>query len=108
MQLAGSVSEFTAYRILYNVYISAKYKHGAYAMHEILTDASSLGVTTDDAVEHALNVREAVEMCDYHSFFRLKACAPNMSATMMELLVGLMRHKGTFFDFSMCSQHARN
>ena len=97
MKLKGKIGEFTAYRILYNVYISAKYKHGSYAMHEILTDASALGVTSDAAVVHALHVRESVEMCDYYSFFNLLRNAPNMSATMMALLVGLMRHKAMRF-----------
>ena len=92
--IPGCVPEFTAYRILYNVYISAKYRHGANAMHAILTDACHRGVASDEAVSHALAVRESVEMDDYNAFFQLQRQAPNMSSTMMELLVGRMRHGG--------------
>ena len=92
--ISGCVPEFTAYRILYNVYISAKYRHGANAMHGILTDACMRGVVSDPAVAHALEVRESVESDDYHAFFRLQRDAPNMSSTMMGLLIDRMRHNG--------------
>ena len=92
--LQGNVEEFTAYRILYNVYINEKYRHGAYAMRGILLDASAQGVSGRPAVIHALQVRSAVEMDDCASFFRLYRNAPNMSKKMMSLLVDRMRHAG--------------
>lgn len=78
-QLGGNPGEFLAYRILYFVYTSSR------------ADLNTMlaGLMPEErampAVKHALQVRAAVALGNYHRFFRLYAEAPNMGANLMEM-----------------------
>jgi hypothetical protein len=77
--------EFLAYRILYYIY------------NRSATDMTrTLGALTaadrrEPAVAHALAVRRAVALDDYHAFFRLAARTPNLGGALVALLTPAMR-----------------
>ncbi|GAB7355902.1 hypothetical protein MBLNU459_g6549t1 [Dothideomycetes sp. NU459] len=62
-KLGGKPGEFLAYRILYFIY------------------------TCNRTVRHALDVRSALAMGNYHKFFRLFNVAPNMGAYLMDMFI---------------------
>ncbi|KAI9993770.1 hypothetical protein PInf_016290 [Phytophthora infestans] len=62
--LPGEAIEFLAYRIL---------------------------LRADPAIAHALGVRQAVAMNDYHRFFKLYVDAPNMAGYLMDVMVPAIR-----------------
>ncbi|KAJ5935584.1 hypothetical protein N7466_005131 [Penicillium verhagenii] len=80
-QLGGHPTEFKAYRILYFIYT-----RNWTAMNDTLAD-----VTAEDkkdlAVKHALNVRSALALGNYHRFFMLYLDTPNMGAYLMDMFV---------------------
>lgn len=80
-QLAGHPTEFKAYRILYFIYT-----RNWTAMNDALAD-----VTVEDkkdlAVKHALDVRSALALGNYHRFFQLYLDTPNMGAYLMDMFV---------------------
>lgn len=80
-QLGGHPTEFKAYRILYFIYT-----RNWSAMNDALAD-----VTADDkkdpAVQHALSVRSALALSNYHRFFQLYLDTPNMGAYLMDMFV---------------------
>jgi hypothetical protein len=80
-QLGGHPTEFKAYRILYFIYT-----RNWTAMNDALAD-----VTAEDkkdlAVKHALNVRSALALGNYHRFFQLYLDTPNMGAYLMDMFV---------------------
>lgn len=80
-QLGGHPTEFKAYRILYFIYT-----RNWTAMNDALAD-----VTADDrqdlAVKHALDVRSALALGNYHRFFQLYLDTPNMGAYLMDMFV---------------------
>ncbi|KAJ5543107.1 hypothetical protein N7461_009110 [Penicillium sp. DV-2018c] len=80
-QLGGHPTEFKAYRILYFIYT-----RNWTAMNDALAD-----VTAEDkkdlAVQHALNVRSALALGNYHRFFQLYLDTPNMGAYLMDMFV---------------------
>lgn len=84
-QLGGHPTEFKAYRILYFIYT-----RNWTAMNDALAD-----VTADDkqdpAVKHALDVRSALALGNYHRFFQLYLDTPNMGAYLMDMFVGRER-----------------
>lgn len=93
--IGGQQLEFTSYRILYSVYVCMQAKKGDSTAGP-LGMYTVLGSLTDEmraqhAIRHALSVREAVFMNDYHRFFQLHAAAPNMAAYLMDTLVPSMR-----------------
>ncbi|KAF1772276.1 SAC3/GANP/THP3 protein [Phytophthora cactorum] len=75
--IPGEAIEFLAYRILYCVYVSLQAKKG---------DSNA-----DPAIAHALAVRQAVAMNDYHRFFKLYVGAPNMAGYLMDVMVPAIR-----------------
>ncbi|KAG4304408.1 hypothetical protein PORY_002118 [Pneumocystis oryctolagi] len=79
--LPGHPDEFLAYRILYLLHTRNKSD-----IHEIL-----LKLTEEEkknhAVKHALDVRAAFGMSNYHSLFRLYLDAPNMGGYLMDCFV---------------------
>ena len=92
--LRGCVCEFTAYEFLYLVYIGQKYGNsGAAQLHALLRETPRK-VLYSSCVDHALSVRRSVAVGDYEAFFRLRKSAPYMSANLMCLLDGKMRHDG--------------
>eukprot|EP01036_Dinobryon_divergens_P026037 gene26037-34639_t len=90
--LKGNEMEFVAYRILYYVYLlgNKKYTSGssdlAFAMASLTEEHYR-----DAAVAHALEVRKAVQLDNYHKFFILYKCPPNMGIYIMDLLVDNLR-----------------
>ncbi|OKO99228.1 THP3 -like protein [Penicillium subrubescens] len=80
-KLGGHPTEFKAYRILYFIYT-----RNWTAMNDALAD-----VTAEDkktlAVKHALEVRSALALGNYHRFFQLYLDTPNMGAYLMDMFV---------------------
>lgn len=83
--LGGNPTEFKAYRILYFIYT-----RNWTAMNDALAD-----VTAEDkkntAVKHALDVRSALALGNYHRFFLLYLDTPNMGAYLMDMFVNRER-----------------
>ncbi|KAI1316751.1 hypothetical protein EDD11_009489, partial [Mortierella claussenii] len=79
--LPGNMMEFTAYRILYQVY--TRNPADIIAVIRSLTAAQK----EDSAVKHALQVRTAVGSSNYYSLFTLYQNAPNMSGFLMDQFV---------------------
>ncbi len=46
-----------------------------------------------EAVQHALAIRSAWALCNYHSFFQLYLAAPNMSGYLLDLFTDRVRRK---------------
>lgn len=80
-QLGGNPMEFNAYRILYFIYT-----RNWTAMNDTLADLTA-AARRDPAVKHALDVRSAVALGDYHTFFQLYLDTPNMGAYLMDMFV---------------------
>lgn len=95
--IPGQAVEFLAYRILYSVYVALQAKKadsanaGQLAMYGVLAAASGKALRQDPAIAHALAVREAVAMNNYHRFFKLYVDAPNMAGYLMDPMVPTMR-----------------
>ncbi|KAK9765133.1 hypothetical protein K7432_006765, partial [Basidiobolus ranarum] len=76
--IPGHVMEFTAYRILY--FLHTRNQSDINTMMAELTAQQK----DDSAVKHALEVKSAISMSNYHSFFRLYLTAPNMGGYLMD------------------------
>lgn len=84
-QLGGHPTEFKAYRILYFIYT-----RNWTAMNDALADVTAED-KQDPAVKHALDVRSALALGNYHRFFQLYLDTPNMGAYLMDMFVGRER-----------------
>ncbi|KAF2113387.1 SAC3/GANP/Nin1/mts3/eIF-3 p25 family-domain-containing protein [Lophiotrema nucula] len=80
-KLGGHPAEFTAYRILYTVYTCNKADMNDLLAELTLTDKAP------PAVRHALDVRSALALGNFHKFFRLYLAAPNMGAYLMDMFI---------------------
>lgn len=80
-QLGGHPTEFKAYRILYFIYT-----RNWTAMNDALADVTAED-KQDPAVKHALDVRSALALGNYHRFFQLYLDTPNMGAYLMDMFV---------------------
>ncbi|KAJ5050328.1 uncharacterized protein L3040_002211 [Drepanopeziza brunnea f. sp. 'multigermtubi'] len=79
--LAGSEVEFKAYRILYFIHTSNRT-----ALNDVLADLTA-AEKEEEAIKHALGVRSALALGNYHRFFRLYLDTPNMGAYLMDMFV---------------------
>lgn len=80
-KLGGHPTEFKAYRILYFIYT-----RNWTAMNDALADVTAED-KLDPAVKHALSVRSALALGNYHRFFQLYLDTPNMGAYLMDMFV---------------------
>ena len=87
--LPGSQEEFTAYRVLYYLYLQASCSGGSTGLQKILRELST--GQQGPAVSHALRIRKALAMTDYHLFFSLYGTTPNLGVHIMEKLLKTMR-----------------
>lgn len=79
--LGGHPMEFMAYRILYFIYT-----RNQTAINDALADLTPTD-KSDLAVKHALDVRSALALGNYHRFFQLYLDTPNMGAYLMDMFV---------------------
>jgi hypothetical protein len=80
-RLGGRPGEFLAYRILYFVYTCNKSD-----MNDLLAELTPAD-KSQAAVKHALDVRSALALGNYHRFFQLYLQAPNMGAYLMDMFI---------------------
>jgi len=87
--------EFIAYRLLYYVYLSTneRYSGGSSDMFHIMLSLT-LKERNHPAIQHALQVREAIAFSDYFRFFRLHKKSPNLGFFLTALLVPNLRLRG--------------
>ncbi|KAK4188717.1 SAC3/GANP/Nin1/mts3/eIF-3 p25 family-domain-containing protein [Podospora australis] len=83
--LKGKPNEFKAYRILYYIHTANKTE-----LNSALADLTA-AEKKDPAIKHALDVRSALALGNYHRFFRLYNETPNMGAYLMDMFVGRER-----------------
>ncbi|CAM9314155.1 unnamed protein product [Discosporangium mesarthrocarpum] len=90
--LQGQKEEFTAYRILYYIYLQTTqtYAEGSKDILKILQELPP-GPRGDTPVGHALRVREAMSLTDYHMFFSLCKTVPNLGGYIVKRLVDTVR-----------------
>jgi hypothetical protein len=79
--LGGHPEEFLAYRILYFIHTCNRTD-----MNDMLADLTPAD-KADPAVKHALAVRSALALANYHRFFRLYIDYPNLAGNLMDKFV---------------------
>ncbi|CZT42091.1 related to leucine permease transcriptional regulator [Rhynchosporium secalis] len=79
--MGGNPVEFKAYRILYFIHTSNRT-----ALNDVLADLTT-AEKEEKAIQHALGVRSALALGNYHRFFRLYLDTPNMGAYLMDMFV---------------------
>ncbi|OAX85225.1 hypothetical protein ACJ72_00385 [Emergomyces africanus] len=79
--LGGHPMEFKAYRILYFIHTRNRT-----AINDALADLTPAD-KLDPSVKHALDVRSALALGNYHRFFQLYLDTPNMGAYLMDMFV---------------------
>lgn len=80
-KLGGHPSEFTAYRVLYLIYTCNRAD-----MSDVLSDLTAAD-KKEPAVQHALEVRSALALGNYHKFFKLYLSVPNMGGYLMDMFI---------------------
>ena len=79
--LGGHPVEFKAYRILYFIHTCNRTD-----MNDVLSELTPAD-KQEDAIKHALQVRSALALGNYHKFFKLYLKVPNMGAYLMDMFV---------------------
>jgi len=85
MGLKGNPIEFKAYRILYFIHTANRS-----GLAEAIGDLTA-AEKQEPAVKHALEVRRALVLGNYHRFFQLYLNTPNMGAYLMDMFVARER-----------------
>jgi SAC3 family protein LENG8/THP3 len=80
-KLGGRPVEFKAYRILYYIHTCNRTD-----MTDVLAELTPTE-KAEEAIQHALQVRSAVALGNYHKFFQLYLRVPNMGAYLMDMFV---------------------
>lgn len=80
-KLGGNPVEFKAYRILYFIHTTNRT-----ALNDVLADLTP-AEKKEASIKHALDVRSALALGNYHRFFRLYLDTPNMGAYLMDMFV---------------------
>jgi SAC3 family protein LENG8/THP3 len=83
--LGGHPMEFKAYRVLYFIHTCNRTD-----MNDVLSELTQTD-KADRAVKHALDVRSALALGNYHRFFQLFLETPNMGAYLMDMFVARER-----------------
>lgn len=79
--LDGNPVEFKAYRILYFIHTANRT-----GLNDTLADLTA-AEKEERPIKHALSVRSAVALGNYHKFFQLYLDTPNMGAYLMDMFV---------------------
>jgi hypothetical protein len=79
--LKGNSIEFKAYRILYFIYTANRT-----ALNDAIADLTA-AEKEERPIKHALSVRSALALGNYHRFFQLYLDVPNMGAYLMDMFV---------------------
>uniref|UniRef100_A0A8H7N3M7 SAC3/GANP/THP3 conserved domain-containing protein n=1 Tax=Bionectria ochroleuca TaxID=29856 RepID=A0A8H7N3M7_BIOOC len=79
--LKGNPIEFKAYRILYFIHTANRT-----GLNDAIADLTS-AEKQEHAIKHALDVRSALALGNYHKFFRLYMDTPNMGAYLMDMFI---------------------
>lgn len=83
--LKGNPVEFKAYRILYFIHTANRS-----ALNDAMADLTPTE-KEERPIKHALSVRSALALGNYHRFFQLYLDTPNMGAYLMDMFVGRER-----------------
>ncbi|KAI1079113.1 SAC3/GANP/Nin1/mts3/eIF-3 p25 family-domain-containing protein [Whalleya microplaca] len=79
--IKGNSMEFKAYRILYFIHTANRT-----ALNDAIADLTQ-AEKEDPAIKHALSVRSALALGNYHKFFKLYTEVPNMGPYLMDMFV---------------------
>jgi hypothetical protein len=79
--LKGNAIEFKAYRILYFIHTANRT-----ALNDVLADLTTAEKKERD-IKHALDVRSALALGNYHRFFQLYLDTPHMGGYLMDMFV---------------------
>jgi len=79
--LGGHPVEFKAYRILYFIHTCNQTD-----MNDVLSDLTPAD-KKEPSIKHALEVRSALALGNYHKFFKLYLAVPDMGAYLMDMFV---------------------
>lgn len=79
--LGGHPVEFKAYRILYFIHTANRT-----SLNDVMAELTP-AEKNSDAIKHALGVRSALALGNYHKFFRLYLETPYMGAYLMDMFV---------------------
>jgi SAC3 family protein LENG8/THP3 len=79
--LGGHPVEFKAYRILYTIHTCNRTD-----MNDVISDLTPTD-KKEPAIKHALDVRSALALGNFHRFFQLYLKVPNMGAYLMDMFV---------------------
>lgn len=84
-KLGGHPIEFKAYRILYFIYTCNRTD-----MNDVLSDLTPAD-KQEEAIKHALDVRSALALGNYHKYFKLYLSVPHMGAYLMDMFIARER-----------------
>ncbi|KAF4126498.1 SAC3/GANP/Nin1/mts3/eIF-3 p25 family, partial [Geosmithia morbida] len=79
--LKGNPVEFKAYRILYFIHTASRT-----GLNDAIADLTP-AEKTERPIKHALDVRSALALGNYHRFFQLYMDTPNMGAYLMDMFI---------------------